>query len=65
MVLDAEMRNQMEPPPDRGQVQPTTWSLLARAGPTDLETLKRIQELDPIQKPEPAKTADGPGPVDD
>jgi hypothetical protein len=40
-------------------VQPTIWNLLAQAGPTDLETIKRIQELDPIEKPDPAKSADG------
>jgi hypothetical protein len=34
--LDAEMRNHYEPPPDRSQVQPTVWSLLAKAEPTDL-----------------------------
>jgi hypothetical protein len=63
--LDAETRNHLERPPGRTQVQPTVWNLLAKVGPSDLETLKRIQELDPIQKPEPAKTADSPGPVDD
>jgi hypothetical protein len=63
--LDAEMRNRMERPPGRTQVQPTVWSLLAKVGPSDLETLKRIQELDPIEKPDHAKDADGPGPVDD
>jgi hypothetical protein len=36
-------------------VQPTVWSLLAQAGPTDLETIKRVQELDPIERPERAK----------
>ena len=44
--LDAATRNRMERP-DRSQVQPTVWSLLAQAPPTDLETLKRIPELDP------------------
>jgi hypothetical protein len=63
--LDAEMRNHHKPPPDRSQVQPTVWSLIAKAEPTDLETLKRIQELDPIEKPHYAKSADDPGPVDD
>jgi hypothetical protein len=48
--LDAEMRNHVEPPPNRSQVQPTIWNLLAQAPRTDLETLKRIQELDPIEK---------------
>jgi hypothetical protein len=32
-------------------VQPTVWNLLAKVGPTDLETIKRIQELEPIEKP--------------
>jgi hypothetical protein len=49
--LDAEMRNRMERPPGRTQVQPTVWNLLAKVGPSDLETLKQIQELDPIEKP--------------
>jgi hypothetical protein len=52
LVLDAEMRNRLERPPDRSQVQPTIWNYLAQAPPTDLETLKRIQELDPIEKPD-------------
>ena len=63
--LDAEMRNQLESLPDRSQVQPTIWNLLAQAGPTDLETIRRIQELDPIEKPEHAKSADGSDSVDD
>ena len=62
--LDAEMRNHVERP-ERSQVQPTIWSLLAQAEPTDLETLKQIQDLDPIEKPHHAKSADDPGPVDD
>jgi hypothetical protein len=45
-------------------VQPTVWSLLAQAEPTDLETLKRIQELDPIKKPDYATGADDPDPFD-
>jgi len=49
--LDAATRNRIERP-DRIQVQPTLWNLLAQAGPTDVETIKRIQELDPIEKPE-------------
>lgn len=49
--LDAKTRSRGEPPPDRSHAQPTVWSLVAQVGPTDLETLKRIQELDPIQKP--------------
>jgi hypothetical protein len=49
--LDAEMRNHVEPPPNRSQVQPTIWNLLAKIGPSDLETLKRIQEFDPIERP--------------
>jgi hypothetical protein len=53
--LDAETRNRMQLPPDRSRVQPTIWNYLAQAPPTDLETIKRIQELDPIQKPERAK----------
>jgi hypothetical protein len=51
--------------PDRSHVQPAIWNLLAQAPPTDLETLKRIQGLDPIGNPEHAKSADDPGPVDD
>jgi len=56
--LDAATRNRMERPdhsrvqPERTQVEPTIWSLLAQAEPTDVETIKRIQELDPIEKPE-------------
>jgi hypothetical protein len=49
--LDAKIRNRAEPPADRSHVQPTIWNHLAQAPPTDLETLKRIQELDPIEKP--------------
>jgi hypothetical protein len=41
------------------------WNHFAQAPPTDLETIKRIQELDPIKKPEHAKSADDPAPVDD
>ena len=52
--LDAATRNRIERP-DRIQVQPTLWNLLAQAGPTDVETIKRIQELDPIEKPDDAK----------
>ena len=62
--LDAETRNPMERPRD-SHVPPTIWNLLAQAGPTDLETIKRIQELDPIEKPDHAKSTDGLGPVDD
>jgi hypothetical protein len=36
-------------------VQPTIWNFLAQAPPTDLETKKQIQELDPIEKPDHAK----------
>jgi hypothetical protein len=53
--LDAETRSHAEPPPDRSHVQPTVWTILAQAPPTDLETIKRIQELDPIEKPDDAK----------
>jgi predicted transcriptional regulator len=53
--LDAAMRNRKEPSPDLSHVQPTIWNVLAQAGPTDLETIKRIQELDPIEKPDDAK----------
>ena len=52
--LDAKIRNHPTPPappPDRSHVQPTIWNLLAQVGPTDLETIKRIQDLDPIKKP--------------
>ena len=55
--LDAETRNRMERPsvtevrPSGNRVQPTVWNLLAQAEPTDSETIKRIQELDPIEKP--------------
>lgn len=52
--LDAEMRNCMERLPERTQVQPTAWGLLAQTPPTDLETVMRIQELDPIEKPDHA-----------
>jgi hypothetical protein len=58
--LDAKTRNRIEPTPERSQVQPTIWNLLAQAPPTDLETLKRIQELDPIAKPDHAKSGDAP-----
>jgi hypothetical protein len=53
--LDAATRNRIERSPERSHVQPTVWNLLAQVGPTDLETIKRIQELDPIEKPERAK----------
>jgi hypothetical protein len=53
--LDAETRNHVKLPPERSQVQPTVWSLLAKVGPSDLETLKRIQELDPIERPDNSK----------
>jgi hypothetical protein len=51
--LDAETRNRMECL-DRSQVQPTVWNLLSQVGPTDLETIERIQELAPIKKPDHA-----------
>jgi hypothetical protein len=63
--LDAEVRNHVEPPSDRSQVQQTVWSLIAKAEPTDLETIRRIQEADPIEKLDHAKGVDDPGPVDD
>jgi hypothetical protein len=50
--LDAKTRKHMEPTADRSQVQPTVWSFFAQAAPTDLALIKRIQELDPIEKPE-------------
>jgi hypothetical protein len=59
--LDAEVRNRMERP-EQSRVQPTVWSLLAQVPPTDLETIERIQELDPIEKPDDALTLKG-GPV--
>ena len=62
--LDVETRNRVERS-HQIQVQPMVWSLLAEAAPTDLETIKRIQELDPIEEPDYAKSADDPGPVDD
>jgi hypothetical protein len=52
--LDAATRNRIEWP-DHSQVEPTVWNLLAQAPPTELETLRRIQELDPIEKPGCAK----------
>jgi hypothetical protein len=63
--LDAKNRNHPAPPgppPGSSQLQPTVWSLLAQAEPTDLETIKRIQELDPIQKPDQAKNPRGATP---
>jgi hypothetical protein len=60
--LDAATRNRIERSPERSHVQPTVWSLLAQAGPTDLETIRRIQELDPIQKPDQAKNPRGATP---
>jgi hypothetical protein len=63
--LDAKTRNHAEPPPDRSHVQPTIWNLLAQAPSIDLETPKRIQELDPIEKPGTAKSVDVPGSADD
>jgi hypothetical protein len=48
--LDAKTWAYAEPPPDRSHVQPTIWSLLAQAGPTDLETIKQIKELDPVDR---------------
>ena len=65
LCLDAKTRNHAEPPPDRRHVQPTIWNLLAQAPSIDLETPKRIQELDPIEKPGTAKSVDGPGSADD
>jgi hypothetical protein len=62
--LDAEMRNHVERPvsaPHRG----TVFDLLAQVEPLSVKMLKQIQELDPIKKPDHAKGADGPGPVDD
>jgi hypothetical protein len=60
--LDAETRNRMkrrprgnQPQPGGNQIKPTIWSLLAQVAPTDLETITRIQELEPIKKPEQAK----------
>jgi hypothetical protein len=49
--LDKETWSHVEPPAERRQLEPTVWNVLAQAPPTDLETLKRIQELDPIEKP--------------
>jgi hypothetical protein len=53
--LDAKRWNHAEPSPEHAQVKPTVWDLLAHSEPTDLETIRRIQELDPIEKPEHAK----------
>jgi hypothetical protein len=61
--LAAETRNRMERPPGRTQVQPTVRNLLAKVGPSDLETLKRIQELDPIEDPTAPKNLERAGPV--
>jgi hypothetical protein len=58
LARDDETRNRMERlssnqvQPGGDQVQPTIWNLLAQAPGTDLEMLKRIQELDPIEKPD-------------
>jgi hypothetical protein len=52
--LDAKNGNHPAPPgppPDSSQLQPTVWSLLAQAAPTDQALIERIQELDPIEKP--------------
>jgi hypothetical protein len=62
--LDAETRNRMERPvsaPHRG----TVFDLLAQVEPLSAEMLKQIQDLDPIEKPDHAKRADGSGPLDD
>jgi hypothetical protein len=62
--LDVETRNRMERPvsaPHRG----TVFDLLAQVEPLSAEMLNQIQDLDPIEKPDHAKGADGPGPVDD
>ena len=48
--MERPSSNQVQPGGD--QVQPTIWNLLAQAPGTDLEMLKRIQELDPIEKPD-------------
>lgn len=53
--FDAATQKRIERSPERSQMQPTIWSLLAQAVPTDLETIKRIQELDPIERPLRAK----------
>jgi hypothetical protein len=50
-----EAQKRIERSPERTQVQPTTWGLFAQAPPTHLKTIKRIRELDPIEKPERAK----------
>ena len=47
--MERPSSNQVQPGGD--QVQPTIWNLLAQAPGTDLEMLKRIQELDPIENP--------------
>jgi hypothetical protein len=39
--------------------------LLAQVEALSAEMLKQIQELDPIEKPDHAKSADAPGSVDD
>jgi hypothetical protein len=51
--------------PNASQFQPTIWNLLTQAGPTDLKTIKGIHELDRIEKPDYAESAEGPGSVDD
>jgi hypothetical protein len=53
--LDAGTGSHVLPPAERRQPEPTVWDVLAQAPPTDLETIKRIQELDPVEKPDHVK----------
>jgi hypothetical protein len=66
LSLDAPPRiANIEEATGSGPGQGTVFELLARVEPLSAEMLKQIQELDPIEKPDHAKSADGPGPVDD